>query len=118
MFKKKEAKMNETNVENTEETVNAAQETPRDRFISDEKLQAFYNDAYINERDRLNAMFGRIDSAYPIVEEKIVYRDPDLSEYVHVSKYKKKSVAAAVLGVLFGIAAIAAGVLAYLHFFA
>ena len=102
-----------------EENVQAkAPEADNDRFIPDEKLQAYYNDAYISERDRLNAMFGRIDT-YPVVEEKIVYRDdPDLTEYVHVSQYKKKSRAAAVLGILFAIAAIACGVLAYLALFA
>ena len=101
-----------------EEKVQAkAPEAENDRFIPDEKLQAYYNDAYISERDRLNSMFGRIDT-YPVVEEKIVYRDPDLTEYVHVSQYKKKSRAAAVLGVLFAIAAIGCGILAYLAFFA
>lgn len=99
-----------------EENVQAkTPEAENDRFITDEKLQAYYNDAYIGERDRLNSMFGRIDT-YPVVEEKIIYRDPDLTEYVPIKKYKKKSCAAAVLGILFGIAAIACAVLAYLHF--
>ena len=84
--------------------------------LSSAELQTYYNEAYINERERLNSMFGRIDT-YPIVEKEIVYRDPDYTNYVPRAKYKKKSVAAGVLGVLFAIATIGAGVLAYLHFF-
>lgn len=85
-------------------------------FIPNEQLQTYYNEAYINERERLNAMFGRIDA--PVIKKEIIYRDPDLSEYVHISKYKKKATCAAVLGMLFAIATVAAGVLAYLKFFA
>ena len=54
-------------------------------FIPNEQLQTYYNEAYINERERLNAMFGRIDA--PVIKKEIIYRDPDLSEYVHISKY-------------------------------
>lgn len=85
-------------------------------FIPNEQLQTYYNEAYINERERLNAMFGRIDA--PVIKKEIIYRDPDLSEYVHISKYKKKARCATVLGILFAIATVAAGVLAYLKFLA
>ena len=101
--------------ENIEPQVVEQAPVHNERFIPNEKLQAYYNEAYINERERLNSMFGRID--VPIVKKEIIYRDPDLSEYVHISKYKKKSRAAAALGILFAIATIGAAVLAYLHFF-
>ena len=67
----------------------AQQKDPR--IITDEKLQSYYAEAYINERERLNAMFGRLDT-YPTaaVQEKIVYRDPDLSEYIPVAEHKQK----------------------------
>ena len=116
MSRKKEEQM-KIAAENAQEQTQEQQafDPARDRFIPDEKPQAFYNEAYISERDRLNAMFGRLDT-YPVVEEKIIYRDPDLSEYVPMSVYKKKSRAASALGILFGIAAVAAVVFALLAF--
>ena len=86
-----------------------------ERFIPDDKLQSYYNEAYINERDRLNAMFGRLDT-YPVVEEKIVYRDPDLTGYVPVEKYNKKKRCATAMTVLFVLALAAAIVFAVLKF--
>ena len=85
------------------------------RFIPDEKLQSYYNEAYINERDRLNAMFGRLDT-YPVVEEKIVYRDPDLSGYVPKEKYDKKKRCCVAMTVLFFLALGAAIAFAVLKF--
>lgn len=94
-------KNNVQNTEPVEEKVEKPQEEQTDpRYVTDEKLQSYYAEAYINERERLNAMFGRLDT-YPTAttKEKIVYRDPDLSEYVHVNEYKKlkkkKNIAAA-----------------------
>lgn len=98
-----------------EETAPVQEKRTDDRFLPDEKLQAYYNDAYINERDRLNSMFGRIDT-YPVVQEKIVYRDPDLTNYIPVQEYKKKKRCATCLGVFFGIALVAAAVFAFLFF--
>lgn len=109
------ANKNETYIEPTEYKTPEQQSVEKERFVTNEKLQTFYNEAYINERDRLNAMFGRLDT-YPVVEEKIVYRDPDLSSYVHVSQYQKKKRSATVWGVLFGFAAVAAAVFAVLYF--
>ena len=107
------ANKNDTYIEPTEYKTPEQEAVEKERFVTSEKLQTFYNEAYINERDRLNAMFGRLDT-YPVVEEKIVYRDPDLTNYVHISQYKKKKSAATALGILFGIAAAAAVVLAIL----
>lgn len=98
-----------------EETAPVQEKKTDDKFLPDEKLQAYYNDAYIGERDRLNSMFGRIDT-YPVVQEKIVYRDPDLTAYVPVEEFKKKKKCAAFLGVLFGVALVAAAVFACLFF--
>ena len=90
-------------------------ESDKERYVLSEKLQTFYNEAYINERDRLNAMFGRLDT-YPVVEEKVIYKEADLSKYVPIEQYRKKKVAATVLGILFGAALIAAAVFAVLFF--
>ena len=96
-------------------TPNQQESVEKERFVANEKLQTFYNEAYIGERDRLNAMFGRLDT-YPVVEEKIIYRDPDLTNYVPVVEYKKKKKGVVALGILFGIAAAAAIVFALLFF--
>ena len=106
MEKNIENKLNENNNGYTQESV-----------ISPAELQTYYSEAYINERERLNSMFGRLDT-YPIVEKEIVYRDPDYTNYVPIKKYKKKCAAATVLGILFAIATLGAGFLAYLYFFA
>jgi hypothetical protein len=88
-----------------------------DKQMNADRLQAFFNDAYISERERLDSMFGKLD-LFPAPEQKIVYRDPDPSLYVPVKNYKKKAKTATAFIILFLIALIAAGVLAYLKFFA
>lgn len=80
-------------METTEQQAAPQQQVPQQtdpRMITDEKLQSYYAEAYINERERLNAMFGRLDT-YPTnaVQEKIIYRDPDPAEYVPMAEYKK-----------------------------
>lgn len=108
---KKQEQINET----TEYKTPNQDSVEKERFVANDRLQTFYNEAYIQERDRLNAMFGRLDT-YPVVEEKVIYRDPDLTNYVPLQQYKKKKKCAATLGILFGIAAVAAIVFALLYF--
>ena len=76
-------------------------------------MEEYYNIAYAKERKRLNELFGRIDYGYvpeePTVVERVVYKDPDLSAYVPVEKYKKKKRIAGFFiatTVIFGVAAI------------
>ena len=113
MSKRKQQAVTEAPVEEIKEN---AKPTECDaRFIPDDKLQSYYNEAYIGERDRLNAMFGRLDT-YPVVEEKIVYRDPDLSGYVPKEKYDKKKRCCVAMTVLFFLALGAAIAFAVLKF--
>ena len=85
--------------------------------IDETELQSYYNDAYIKERERLNAMFGRVDT-YPVVQKEVVYKEkePDYSKYVTMDKYKKESRAVGWLAFFFTVAALAAIALAVIHF--
>lgn len=113
MSRRKERKLPEAETEKAEAETDRRGDGDAASFIPNEKLQAFYNDAYINERDRLNAMFGRIDT-YPIVNERIVRVKPDPGEYVPIAEYRKKRRVAWVLGALCLILAIGAAALCYL----
>ena len=74
-------------------------EVPHSGGPVSDHLQSFYNEAYINERERLNAMFGRLD-VYPITpKERIVYAEPDMKNYVTMAKYKKLKKGLKILGI-------------------
>ena len=115
MSKKKKAE--DVRIEETKQTVQpvAEQKATEPKFVPDDKLQSYYSEAYVRERDRLNAMFGRLDT-YPIVEEKIVTREPDYSQYVRKEEYNKKKKCCTAMTVLFVLSLVAAIVFACLKF--
>lgn len=51
-------------------------------------LQVYYNDAYMREKQRLNEIFGVIVEDTPTVKSEHLV-EPDLSDYVLKSDYKK-----------------------------
>ena len=90
------------------------QQKQEEPVIDKGELQAYYNSAYLAERDRLNAMFGKIDTFD--APERVIYKDVDLSKYVSIEKYNKKKRCCVALGILFGLALVAAVVFALLYF--
>ncbi len=95
---------------NTEPVVNNNATSPE--MKPGDELQIYYNDAYMRERQRLNDIFGVIEGE-PVVEKEVVV-EPDMSDFVHVSEYKKMKRRAAALGVFTAIFAIATVVLVVL----
>lgn len=95
---------------NTESVVNNNATSPE--MKPGDELQIYYNDAYMRERQRLNDIFGVIEGE-PVVEKEVVV-EPDMSDFVHVSEYKKMKRRAAALGVFTAIFAIATVVLVVL----
>lgn len=91
----------------------AAKDTAPEMKPSDE-LQIYYNDAYMREKQRLNNIFGVIEEDKPVVETVEV--EPDMSDYVHIGKYKKMKRRAGALGFFMVVFAIAAVALAVIHF--
>lgn len=116
---------NIVNENNNNENVNAEANTfqnqtqyDRNDKLAKEHLQAYYDKAYLAERDRLDAIFGPLElfDRTKDVVEKVVYKDPDLTNYVEKVKFNKQKKKTAFFVCLSIIAIIAAVVFAVLFF--
>lgn len=59
-------------------------------FAPSDELQLYYNDAYMNERERFNNIFGVIEEdALAPKQVETVYVEPSPEKFVDIKQYKK-----------------------------
>ncbi|MCR4662223.1 MAG: hypothetical protein K5765_09550 [Clostridia bacterium] len=87
--------------------------------LAKEHLQVYYDNAYLAERERLDSIFGPLElfDTAKEVKEKIVYKDPDLTNYVEkklYNKQKKRSIFWCITTCCFLVAAVVFAVLYFM----